>query len=208
MALSIVTIEPSLPQNISYPGEHILLLLSCYEISAWSRPIVYDIALIWIYSCTPTKPKKLSSFWWTTWAVPRVTVLQTKAKLAFLWFFFVLNYFKSWKSCGELLIGLFQRSACVTRWHSGPFMGPLATSASGSQALAAWCPCLRQLCFFPSNSINSCWTSFDFWLTFNDLLLTFNDFWLTPYDLWLTSDDFWLTFNDCWLTSKSFPVDF
>ena len=45
----------------------------------------------------------------------------------------------------------------VAQWPLA-FMGPLAASSSGFQALAAGCPCLGQLCFFIN--LNDFWFSF------------------------------------------------
>ena len=75
--------------------------------------------------------------------------------------------------------GPWQKGPCGNRWPSGPIMGPLATSASGFDALAVGCPCLRQLCFFP-------------WLLMNSGLLLMIFDWLLMIYCWLLMMFNWL----------------
>ena len=82
---------------------------------------------------------------------------------------------------------------CGKRCPSGPFMGPLATSASGTQALAAGCPCVRQLCFFPQLLMIPGWL-----LMISDQLLMIYC-WLSMISGWLLMIFGWLIMISGWL---------
>ena len=93
---------------------------------------------------------------------------------------------------------------CGKRCPSGPFMGPLATSASYSQALAAGCPCLRQLCFFPQLLIIPGWL-----LMISDWLLMISGWllmiygWLQKFSSWLLMISGWCLMVSGWLLMVS-----